>query len=1059
MTARRLSGKTPFAAAVLALVLPVSAETVFENGNVRLVFDDRGRVTSMKEKGTGRELVRNAVSFVTVRDRTGRMKNAVRMEKRGQTRYAWVFGEAGEEAVFTVEAFDGGWSFRNETCRVPACREMEFCRLDPVCRKYEGSIMNVLSDDDSAVCVRAYSYVPRAGRLWVRVKADDPDGLTGAAAGLYAGPRAGLIPAVRAMTVAAGAPHSAAGGAWALDSPDTDRSYMFCWPQSGPRWEELRDCCRRAGCGVFHLICWEESSEGTEYFQPSKRLFPGGLDEFRKVVDYFHDVGIKVSIHTYTMAIGARMPYLKAPWVRDLVSSASYTLARPFAPDDTELVVEERPGDRQWCEFGYWGGNVMRIGDELVQYTGVRREKPYAFTGVTRGAFKSPVGGTVPAGTRMDYLRVCYGCFFADPRSKLADRQASLARRTFETAGLDQIYFDASEGAGAPYVADGLRWKLAEAVTSGGRPVVIEASDYNNHSGWYHSRLGALDSPTWGAKRFHDRHLKSVRSTQENFLPGHLGWWSVSVQNGDFGWPWAPGKRTDEHEYFGCKAAAWDTSVSIQGMSVPRAGPASYIRTRMATLLGDWERARYAKCFKPGLQERMREGTREWRLRQGDDGIWRVAPQTAMTHRVSAPWRTAWTLDMPRAATAAELRVDALYGMENYDSTNAIVVFAAADAAKVKTGAADGVRARVVPSADAVHGPTMRFSAVNDGRSSYGAWAKAESFWGEELKGRSGGKPEIHRAFGVWVKGDGSGAVLDVSPVSFHSVGVHYIRLDFTGWRYFAFNAREKDIYDSASRLWPYSRELHRTFNDPLEVGSFKGLTFWLHDVPAGGKAEVEISDVHSLPECIETLADAVVTVAGDTFALPFPLRSGDWAELADGRWTRYSLFGEPLTSVRAAAPRLAAGANGVRFAAVNASGRPVRAEVTLYGVGPSEPAYAHTLTGAMRRKLSYEPLPPVRFRPRDGLADLPVLAVRPGETADLEVKLWGPVKNARLTVKGPAGEKTYGLAADLAAEKHVRVTVGPFSGTSRLAFACDDGEKADVRIDMVKSYRDPDGR
>jgi len=412
----------PIALTTLLAAASATAETVLDNGNVRLTFDDRGWVTSMTEKPTGRELVRHAISFVTVRDKARWEKNAVRLEQRGANRYAWIFDKDLGEAVFTVTPFEGGWTFRNETCTVKDCPEMEFCRLDPVCRKYDGSMANVLSDDESAVMVCAYSVKADMGRLWVRTFAKPNRGLTGHAAGLFAGPREKLIPAWKAMTLAADAPHSTAGGAWALESSSSNGSYLFSVPAAGT-WPEWLELVRRSGFSTHHVICWGTNDA---YYEPNKNMFPGGCAEMREVAANLHAVGKNFSIHTYTSALGASK-FVTPECDSGVLVRYSYTLAKPLASNDTEIVVNEKPGKNHWLQWNYNGANVLRT-------------------------------------------------------------------------------------------------KFARAATSCGRPVVIESSDWTPHSGWFHSRIGALDPPCWGVKRFHDRHVADVAaSVKANFIPYHLG--------------------------------------------------------------------------------------------------------------------------------------------------------------------------------------------------------------------------------------------------------------------------------------------------------------------------------------------------------------------------------------------------------------------------------------------------------------------------------------------------------------------------------------------------------
>ena len=141
-----------------------------------------------------------------------------RAEKRGEGRFAFLFGKAGE-VVVAVRPFTGGWIFSVEDCSLAEVRSFELCRLQPVCSKWKGSFANAWSDEASAVCVRSCDIMgnPReSGTLRVVVEA--PFSPKGRSAALAAGPRSGFREQLKAMTIAAGAPRSDSGGAWSMDS-------------------------------------------------------------------------------------------------------------------------------------------------------------------------------------------------------------------------------------------------------------------------------------------------------------------------------------------------------------------------------------------------------------------------------------------------------------------------------------------------------------------------------------------------------------------------------------------------------------------------------------------------------------------------------------------------------------------------------------------------------------------------------------------------------------------------------------------------------------------------
>ena len=143
-------------------------------------------------------------------------------------------------------------------------------------------------------------------------------------------------------------------------------------------------------------------------------------------------------------------------------------------------------------------------------------------------------------------------------------------------------------------------------------------------------------------------------------------------------------------------------------------------------------------------------------IRQGEDGVWTVRDAYVRSHRVSggvgAEWGEDFTADMDAA-----IRVEALFGAEPYGSANALAAFSPSDVGKAEKSAADGVEFSAGAAKDAERGDVVSLSAVNGTLTARGAWAGVVRRIPLPY-GDFGDRP----ALGAWVKGDGSGALLNV---------------------------------------------------------------------------------------------------------------------------------------------------------------------------------------------------------------------------------------------------------------------------------------------------------
>ena len=1038
----------------------------YDNSAVELAFDTLGCISSLREKAGGRELVSNVTAFAIVKFKNGRTAAPRRAEERANGCIAWIFPGKTGEVVMSVTPFDGGWIFKVESSSLKDVEKFEFCRIVPVCSKWNGRFANAWSDDLSGVCVRScdlYGNPKSVNGLNIEVLS--PFDIVGRAAGLVAGPRAGLREQLKALTIAAGAPRSDSGGAWAMESEVARWSYVFApvWGGDIDYWIEF---VKRAGFSLIHL-----NSSWTDclgHCPVNRRAFPGGLDEMKACAAKAHAAELRVGMHTLTACINPNDPWISPVCREDLVADATYTLAAPLAENASEMLVNERPVDKHATVFTYSSnGNVMRIGNELIQYTGIRRDKaPYAFTGLRRGAFRTKKGGVYPAGTRADYLHQRYIAFYPKPDSKLADELSDRLAEVYNTCNLDEFYFDGSEGMGTRYGIDSMRHQIYKKLKhNNGHSPSIEASCGGANNWWFQTRTATTDHGVYGVKRFHDWHIDWAVNLgrNANFLEPQMGWWQPRLDV-----PRARGHMLDEMEYFGAKNAGHDAPMSIQGVGTR---PLDIGVRRQMTVLGWYEYPRLARAFVPEVKAYLAAPETEARLRQDDKGVWNLTDVVCHTHRVGLPWLGEWKVEA-KVESPAALRVEALYCAGKDGET----VLKADDFGMMKLTSARGVEVRMEAAVKSEKGTVMRLAAVNRNESRRNAaWVEARRTF--DFPGMNLGKNKL--AFGAWVKGDGSGALLNfqfTTPSAYHRCFCdHYVRLDFKGWRYVNVLARERDSAKYHQYKWPYGgyAPVYRTMLNPEHFGT---VSVFLNDIPKGSQASVEIGEMKAFDMESASIKAATLDVNGETFTVPFALASGEYAELDGGSWTHFSAKGEALRRQPAAKTlRLRKGVNTLAYR--NSSSE--RTEITLFELGATRPAFVPKLTADMRKTMRYEGVMPFEYAPSLGLTAPAKIPVRPGEKAKLSIELYGPAKNPTFTFK-----RYFGLGKTVCAfnteiggnerlvcrdgrtwkvevcsngkvlrEGSLEKPIPLLKGTSTFSFTADVPEGKSCSVDLLKTY------
>ena len=1107
-----MHGKIGILAAVSALASVATADVRFGGSLVELTFGDDGTLASIREKAGGRELVGTALPFMSVRLTDGTDRPATSVRQSGD-RLVFGFAPLAGACTVRVTPFDGGWTFETLSFDVRDVLSLTLAHVKPGCRRWYGDLACMVSDERSGVVLRAYEPIlrtacdehdvtqphslydapdkarfplPEEVENGLVVIADATGGFVGKRFGLTAGPREKLRDALKEMTLVAGVPHSRAGGAWSQEAPENRGSYLFSTLMDTGSAEDWIDLAERGGFTTLHTYAWWRKYGLYDF---NTDLFPNGLEDLKKVVKKFHDAGLRVDFHHLSHCIQYVEPIFMPVFTADpdeVIARCSYTLARPFAPGDTEMYVNEKPWDGHTkIMASHANGNALRIGRELVQYHDLSWEKPYRFTKIVRGKFTTQYEGvkditvsteTFPVGTRVDFLQQRYGSFYPKPGSKLMERVSNRIAEIFNACRGDGVYFDGAEGMMTRYGTEVGRETTFRKFSNANDSIICESACLYPYSWWYRSRIGPWDAAEWGAKRFIDEHIRCLDeyANKANFLRVNLGWWQPMMSCA-----MARGHYTDEMEYCGAKGAGVDAADGFQlpGIDVSVNVKPVYFNTEdQLTVFGWWERARMARAFSDATLAKLRVPGDEYRLRQDAAGLWKVSPQTVDEHRVADANGAKWTVRAP-ARRRAELRVAALFGANGYTDADSYSILAPSDAKDLAVTAAKGVTATVAETKDAAKGATLAIEAANANGFRDGAWARVAKHYPLPYCG-------VTNAVGLWVKGDASGALLNVqleqAIARYHGYSEHYIRLDFSGWRYFALHLRERDAYDYPHHRWPYS---HNRLNTATEVyrteifgQTVEYVNLWLNDVPANGRTRVEVTDVRAIGRHPIVITGASVALNGKKVPVPFALKSEEYAELADGVWTKFSAKGVPME--RFGGFGGLGGLEGLEVNRLEWSGKAgneyPRAEVTLLTIGDGEPAFLPERLQATQMK--YEAERPEIYAPTKGLKGPVCVKVRPGETARLELRLLGPVDRPTVKVGDVAmtfpvklGEDDYLRCSDGKTWKVVRVMplrrpelasgvlpvpLGPLTGVVPVSVSSADDATAAARVNLVKRYR-----
>jgi len=758
-------------------------------------------------------------------------------------------------------------------------------------------------------------------------------GLAGAAVALVGCPSDRMRDVMKeVVSDAPDLPHSSVGGPWAMDAPAARGSYLFNFggmtDQNAGEWAAVaRDL------GVNQIDFHGGSSFRFGDCRPNPQTYPKGHESLKAVIDRLHAAGILAGLHTYAFFIDKTCPWVTPKPDPRLASFRSFTLTGDLSDKaDTVSVAESTADVSTVTGFFVRNSVTLRIDDELITFTGVRKASPFGFTGCRRGALGTKASAHA-TGTKACHLKECFGLFVPDPNTTMLAEVAAKTAEAYNACGFDMIYLDALDGEdilgggeNAWHYGSSFVFEIFKRLK---KHPLMEMSTFHHHLWYVRSRLGAWDHPTRGHKAFIDIHCQANEECGRMFLPAHLGWWGVKT------WTGADGEPTfsDDIEYLMSKCLGHNVGFSVMGID-PQSIKGVPAYRRLGAIMRQYEDLRHANAFNDTVRSELRKPGAEHTLVKEADGRFRFHRVTYLKHKVEGVngWSNVWSVRNPYEAQPLRLRIETLLGAGPYDAAGNPTL---ADFADVGTfdqrAAASGLTVGLTRTTEQVKagGGSAVLTAANEGGPDRrGAWAKV---------GRSFTPPmdmSNHRGLGLWVHGDGSGATFNVQLTSPHhlagGIGDHYVCLDFSGWRYVELIEPESERF--GRYVWPYGNP-YAIYREDVEYRHIASLGLWLNELAPKSKTTCLVSPIRALPLVSIKVKNPRITIGGKTVTFPAEIESGSYLESGvAGDCKLYGPKGALIAEIRPQGdvPSLSSGDNRVTFDCDPPAGANARVRVTL---------------------------------------------------------------------------------------------------------------------------------
>ena len=799
-------------------------------------------------------------------------------------------------------------------------------------------------------------------------------GMEGCKVSMIGLPQEKVLPAIREIVKnAENIPFSDQGGAWAQIAKEGFGSYLMSG--GGQLREETVDdwieMCKSLG---FNQI--DNHGGGAFFkfgsFELDKKNYPDGWESFKRINERLHEAGISSILHTYSFFIDKNSNIVTPVPDEGLGYFSSFTLASPIDANSDEIIVNESTADII-TTTGFWVRNsvTLRIGKELISFSGATKTPPYKFTGCKRG-----IHGTTASKHSVNekayHLMEMFGRFVPGEETELFKNVAKRTAQIVDDCKFDGIYFDAADGSDL-WGGEEFYWHYGpkfvfEVAKNLKKPVGFEMAGMT-HLWWhYRSRWQAWDSPVRGYKRFVDIHLASVKSTTYKhgeylghtpeinrlaraehsplLLPLFLGWWRNS--------PWTPNPQvemthTDDIEYLCCKMIGNNAGLCVQGAVDKKSVAETPLLGDLHAMIKQYEELRHKKYFSDDVRELLREPGKEFTLFKEKNGDWNFKPVAYNEHKVTGldDESDKWTVNNDFSEQQLKVRIQPLMSVKPYNDPSNILLTGYSPGEFSNEGSAEGVSGEITASDDLPENAenAVNFSATSSGSSpKEGSWIKMEKTFEPWIN------LEKNQALGVWVKGDGSRQLLNLritNPQDIGYAGVrgdHFIDINFTGWRYFELvEIESKRFSDYIWEMHVETKEIPEGFNvynsyrGTVSLGNVDKLQFWFNDLPANKRVNCVIGPVKALPLIPITISNPTVTIGNETIVFPVKMESGMYLELKEeGNCKLYSPKGKILQEISLGnkIPLLKEGNNSVSFSCSEAKGVSSRVKITIISEG-----------------------------------------------------------------------------------------------------------------------------
>ncbi|MEA3460817.1 MAG: hypothetical protein U9R49_02985, partial [Bacteroidota bacterium] len=424
------------------------------------------------------------------------------------------------------------------------------------------------------------------------VVANQEFGLPGSAIALFGIEEKNALELIGQIEQKEGLPHILIEGEWVKSSHLAGRPYIIS--NFGESTVDMMlDFTEKVG---FYSLYQSHPFSTWGHFDLIPSLFPNGREGMKACVEKARKRNIRMGVHTLTNFITTNDPFVSPVPHPGLATYAGTVITADLGESDTEISIEDSTFYHKRTTL-----QTVRIGDELIRYSGVSQEPPFRLLKCKRGAFGTKAAPHARGEKIVRLIDHPYKTFY--PNMDLQNEMIDNLVDFFNGTGVNHLDFDGHEGAYSTGYGDASKDYFALRFLEGVDHMVVNGTSQSSHFYWHLNTYMNWGEPWYGGMRESQNEIRfnNQATLERNYQPNMLGWFWFQA-----------GTTLEEMEWMLARAAGWNAGYAL--VVHPGAIGKNPNIKEVIEAIRTWEEAKNRKLFNAEQKALMKAGEFDFSL-------------------------------------------------------------------------------------------------------------------------------------------------------------------------------------------------------------------------------------------------------------------------------------------------------------------------------------------------------------------------------------------------------------------------------------------------------------